>query len=124
MVLEWRQSSDILAQILGEPCLAGAVPGGEISPAVLRSAGFSGLRYLFTSEPWLAPRIVSGCWVMGRYCAKASTTAGEIGELAGFRGWTNKLLVRRLKLLATRSMPSLYRMYVRQSVREWQEQSR
>ena len=124
MVVEWRQSCDILAQMLGEPCVAAAVPGGEISAAVLRSAGVSGLRYLFTSEPWLAPRIVSGCWVLGRYCAKASTTAGEIAELASFRGWTNKLLVRRLKGLVTRSMPSLYRMYVRRSVREWQEQSR
>ena len=124
MLVEWRQSSDILAQMLGEPCRAAAVPGGEISPAVLRSAGVSGLRYLFTSEPWLAPRIVGGCWVLGRYCAKASTTAGEIAELAGFKGWTSKLLVRRLKVLATRSMPSLYRMYVRRSVREWQEQSR
>jgi peptidoglycan/xylan/chitin deacetylase (PgdA/CDA1 family) len=124
MVVEWRQSSDILAQMLGEPCLAAAVPGGEISSAVLRSAGLSGLRYLFTSEPWLAPRIVSGCWVLGRYCAKASTSSGEIAALAGFRGWNNKLLVRRLKVLATRSMPSLYRMYVRKSIREWQEQSR
>ncbi len=124
MVVEWRQSSDILAQITGEQCVAAAVPGGEISGAVLRSAGASGLRYLFTSEPWLAPRIVGGCWILGRYCAKASTTPDEIAELAGFRGWTNKLLVRRLKGLACRSMPSLYRMYVRRSSREWQEQSR
>lgn len=124
MVVEWRQSSDILAQILGEQCVAGAVPGGEISSAVLRSAGASGLRYLFTSEPRLAPRIVGGCWVLGRYCAKASTTPDEIDELVQFRGWTNKLLVRSLKGLACRSMPSLYRMYVRRSSREWQEQSR
>lgn len=124
MVVEWRQSSDILAQIMGEQCVAAAVPGGEISGAVLRSAGAAGLRYLFTSEPWLAPRIVGGCWVLGRYCAKASTTSDEIAELARFRGWTNKLLVRRLKGFACRSMPSLYRLYVRQSSREWQEQTR
>lgn len=120
MLVEWRQSSDILAQILGEPCLAAAVPGGEISGAVLRSAGTAGLRYLFTSEPWLAPRVVGGCWILGRYCPKASTTANEIGELVRFEGWTNKLVVRRLKGLACRSLPSLYRLYVRRSSREWQ----
>lgn len=123
MLVEWRQSSDILAQILGEPCLAAAVPGGEISDAVLQSAGVTGLRYLFTSEPWLAPRVVGGCWILGRYCPKVSTTADEIAELVHFEGWTNKLVVRRLKTLACRSLPSLYRLYVRRSSREWQGQT-
>jgi hypothetical protein len=123
MLVEWCQSSDILAQILGERCEAGAVPGGDISGAVLRSAGVSGLRYLFTSEPCLRTRIVSGCWILGRYCPKTSTTVDEIGELASFQGWAQKLLVRRLRGLARRSMPSLYRLYVRRATREWQEQT-
>jgi peptidoglycan/xylan/chitin deacetylase (PgdA/CDA1 family) len=121
MVVEWRQSSDILAQILGEPCLVGAVPGGEISDRVLRSADRAGLRYLFTSEPWLRPRIVGGCWVLGRYCAKASTSPEEIAELASFRGWTSKLLARRIKAVARRSVPPLYRFYVRRARREWRD---
>jgi peptidoglycan/xylan/chitin deacetylase (PgdA/CDA1 family) len=124
MVVEWKQSSDILAQVLGEPCVAGAVPGGEISRAVFRSAATAGLRYLFTSEPRLRPRIVGGCWILGRFCAKASTGADEIEELARFGGWTGKLLVRRLKSVASRSVPPLYRFYVNRSVREWQESSR
>jgi peptidoglycan/xylan/chitin deacetylase (PgdA/CDA1 family) len=124
MLVEWRQSSDILAQILGEPCLAAAVPGGEISSAVLRSAGTAGLRYLFTSEPWLEPRVVGGCWVFGRYCPKVSTTADEIAALVRFEGWTSKLVVRRLKSLASRSLPSIYRLYVRRSSREWQGRTR
>jgi peptidoglycan/xylan/chitin deacetylase (PgdA/CDA1 family) len=124
MVVEWRQSCDVLAQLLGEPCVTGAVPGGEISPSVLRSAGAAGLRYLFTSEPWLRPRIVGGCWVLGRFCAKASTSPEEIAELAQFRGWTSKLLVRRFKSMACRSIPPLYRLYVSRSAREWQESRR
>ena len=118
MVVEWRQSCDILAQLLGEPCLTASVPGGEISPAVLRSADFAGVRYLFTSEPWLEPRVVGGCWVLGRFFAKASTGADEIGRLAAFHGWTNRLMVRRLKALARRSVPPLYRWYVKRSTRE------
>ncbi|MGH7508894.1 MAG: polysaccharide deacetylase family protein [Gemmatimonadales bacterium] len=124
MLVEWRQSCDIIAQLLGEPCLTAAVPGGEISRAVLRSADLAGIRHLFTSEPWLTPRIVGGCWVLGRFCPKAFTSAAEIGELARFRGWSTKLLGRRLKTLARRSMPQLYRLYVSRSTREWQEQSR
>ena len=122
MTVEWRQSCDILAQILGEPCLSAAVPGGDISAAVLRSAGPAGLRYLFTSEPLLTPRIVGGCWILGRYCAKASTTPDEIARLARLQGWTSKLLVRRLKGVARLSMPSLYRLYVQHSTREWHGQ--
>jgi peptidoglycan/xylan/chitin deacetylase (PgdA/CDA1 family) len=124
MVVEWRQSSDVLAQLLGEPCIAGAVPGGEISRSVLRSAATAGLRYLFTSEPWLRPRIVRGCWVLGRFCPKASTSGDQIAELARFRGWTTKLLVRRLKSVARRSVPPLYRLYVSRAAREWQESMR
>lgn len=124
MIVEWRQSADILAQLLGEPCVTGSVPGGEISPAVLRSAGVSGLRYLFTSEPCATPLVVDGCWILGRFCAKANTSSGEIARLARFDGWSTKLLTRRLKVMARRSMPSLFRLYVSRSTREWQEQSR
>ena len=121
MVVEWQQSADMLSQILGEPCTSAAVPGGEISPAVLRSAAVSGMRYLFTSEPWLEPRVVGGTWVLGRFCAKSSTSPDEISRLAQFRGWRNKLLVRRLKQILSRSLPPLYRLYVGRSTREWQE---
>jgi peptidoglycan/xylan/chitin deacetylase (PgdA/CDA1 family) len=123
MVVEWQQSSDILTQMLGEPCVTAAVPGGEISKQVLRSAAVAGLRYVFTSEPWPKPQIIGGTWVLGRFCAKASTTGGEIANLTSFRGWGNKLLVRRLKTVASRSLPPLYRMYVGRSTRPWQETS-
>jgi peptidoglycan/xylan/chitin deacetylase (PgdA/CDA1 family) len=124
MVVEWQQSSDILAQLLGEPCTTGAVPGGEISSQVLRSAAASGLRYVFTSEPTLRPRIVRGCWVLGRFCVKRSTTPEEIARLSRFDGWTGKLLVRRMKQLAARSLPPVYRRYVSRSTRTWLEASR
>lgn len=124
MIVEWGQSADILAQLLGEPCVTASVPGGEISPAVLRSAGAAGIRYLFTSEPSPTPQVVGGCWVLGRFCAKATTTSREIAQLTRFDGWSSKLLARRLKVLARRSMPSLFRLYVSRSTREWQEQSR
>jgi peptidoglycan/xylan/chitin deacetylase (PgdA/CDA1 family) len=121
MVIEWRKSSDILAQLLGEPCSTGAVPGGEISDSVLRSAGTAGLRYVFTSEPTLRPRAVGSCWVLGRFCVKRSTTPADFARLIRFRGWARKLLVRKLKSAVSRSLPPLYRLYVSQSTRGWLE---
>jgi peptidoglycan/xylan/chitin deacetylase (PgdA/CDA1 family) len=120
MVVEWRRSTDILAQILGQPCSTAAVPGGEISSQVLRSAASAGLRYVFTSEPSLQPRIVQGAWILGRFCPKVSTTTEEMDALLRFKGWKKKLLVRRLKQLVSRSVPPLYRLYVGRSTREWQ----
>jgi len=113
MLEEWRASCDLLAQLLGEPCLSASVPGGDISSLVLESARIAGLRYLFTSEPWLTPRRVGECWVLGRYGVKVGTSAARVRELAQFRGWTSALLRRRLKVLATRALPPLYRFYIR-----------
>jgi peptidoglycan/xylan/chitin deacetylase (PgdA/CDA1 family) len=121
MVVEWSQSSDILAQLLGEPCDVGAIPGGESSEAVFRSASAAGLRHLFTSEPQIEPRIVGGCWVLGRFCIKNTTPAHEVARLIRFQGWGNRLLIRRLKSALSHSLPPLYRLYVGRSTREWQE---
>lgn len=118
MVAEWRTSSDRLADLLGEPCTVASVPGGDISPLVLQSAGVAGLRVLFTSEPTLAPRPVGGCWVLGRFCPKATTLPPRIRELAGFRGWERALLVRRLKEFVRVILPGPYRHYVRRQARE------
>ena len=113
-------SGDILAQLLGAPCTAAAVPGGDISREVLESAAEAGLAYLFTSEPWLRPRCVGGCWVLGRYCPKAGTPPERLAELARFRGWRRILLVRRLKGLARTGLPLLYREYVRVRTRAFE----
>lgn len=113
MVEEWRTSSDLLSQITGHPCLSAAVPGGDISARVLESADAAGLRYLFTSEPWLTPRRVGTCTILGRYSVKVNTSTDTVGALARFQGWQSALVRRRLKVLATRALPPLYRLYIR-----------
>jgi len=117
MLDEWRRSSDIIGDILGAPCLTASVPGGDISHPVLASAAGAGVRYLFTSEPWLTPRSMNGCRVLGRFSPKVGTSPARIGELAQFRGWTSALVVRRLKGLARAGLPLLYRHYVRRTTR-------
>ena len=118
MMSEWRISCDRLADLLGEPCITAAVPGGDISPLVLASAGPAGLRYLFTCEPTLTAELVDGCWMVGRFSPKAATPAARIGQLARFNGWGRAMLVRRVKNFVRAALPGPYRYYVqRQSQR-------
>jgi peptidoglycan/xylan/chitin deacetylase (PgdA/CDA1 family) len=118
MAEEWRVSCDLLAQLLGEPCDRASVPGGDISREMLETAGAAGLRFLFTSEPHLVPCHVNGAWVLGRYSPQGGTAAARVSRLARFQGWHSALLSRRLKVLARRAAPALYREYVRRTTRE------
>jgi hypothetical protein len=112
MLSEWRDSAAILEDILGEPCLAASVPGGDLSSFVLDTASEAGFRYLFTSEPWFTPQRLDDCWIIGRVCLKAGTTPQAIEELAQFRGWRRAQLMRGLKAVVRRSLGPVYRMYV------------
>ena len=115
---EWRVSRDVIAQILGAPCMAASVPGGDSSPLVLQAAADVGFAHLFTSEPVLTPQYVAGCWVLGRFAAKVGTSPARVRQLATFRGWAGALLVWRLKEAARAGLPRLYRAYVRASTGE------
>jgi peptidoglycan/xylan/chitin deacetylase (PgdA/CDA1 family) len=112
LLAEWRVSRDVLADLLGQPCRAASVPGGDISPRVLHAASVAGYSYIFTSEPWLTPHWVGGAWALGRFSVKASTRVRRVENLARFRGWRLALLQRRLKVAARRAAAPVYRWYV------------
>src|SRR5207247_8730489 len=82
MLEEWRTSRDAISDILGAPCVTASIPGGDISRQVLESAASAGVQYLFTSEPWISPRAVNGCRVLGRFCPKVGTSPARIRDLA------------------------------------------
>lgn len=115
---EWRESLDRLAGVLGTSCIAASVPGGDASETVGRTAAEAGVRYLFTSDPTLRPTRVDACWVLGRYCPKVQTDVAYIRRLARFEAWGRALLVRQLKDLARRALPTVYRAYVRYATSE------
>ena len=117
MVQEWRTSCDLLADLLGARCLAGSVPGGDVSPRVFQSADAAGIKYLFTSDPNLVPKRDGGCWILGRMCPKTDASAGYIQKLAEFGGWRGELLRVRAKTLAKSLLFPLYRIYVRHRLR-------
>jgi peptidoglycan/xylan/chitin deacetylase (PgdA/CDA1 family) len=118
MTTEWRVSRAILEALLGEPCTAASVPGGDISRVVLESAGEGGIRHLFTSEPLIRPEQVGDTWVFGRVILKAGVSAATIRELVAFRGWQRVQLLRRLGGIARALFPPLYAQYVRLRTRE------
>jgi peptidoglycan/xylan/chitin deacetylase (PgdA/CDA1 family) len=115
---EWRRSIDRLADITGAPCTTASVPGGDASLLVGRTAAAAGIRVLFTSEPTLRPARIGGCLVVGRFCPKVHTTIEYVRRLARLEAWGHALLVRRLKELARRTLPGVYRAYVRRTTQE------
>ena len=118
MATEWRVSRAILESLLGEPCTAASVPGGDISRIVLESVSDAGMRYLFTSEPSLTPEQVGQTWVLGRVILKSGVSAATIRALVSFHGWQRVQLLRRLRGWARSLSPSLYARYVRLRTRE------
>jgi hypothetical protein len=82
LLYEWKQSTAVLADILGHPVSVAAVPGGDYRPVVARAAAAAGIRTLFTSEPVLGIREVDGCRVLGRLTIHRGTSAEEAAALA------------------------------------------
>lgn len=119
MIEEWKISCEILSQILGTSCSIASVPGGDISPTVLRSADLAGLDYLFTSEPELTPQKQGECLVLGRICLKAGTPLTRLEQLIRLQGWSRQLRLRQIKTAFKTTLQPLYRLYVQRMTRDW-----
>ena len=79
---EWKKSLQILSEIINEPVNTAAVPGGHYNENVAKVAEKSGVRYLFTSTPFMKVKYVGQCAVIGRYGIKNSTPINMILKLA------------------------------------------
>ena len=75
MLSEWRDSREVLQDILGTEVTAASVPGGYFSARVARTAAEAGLTALFTSEPEIQVRDVAGCKVLGRFTIRRGKPA-------------------------------------------------
>jgi peptidoglycan/xylan/chitin deacetylase (PgdA/CDA1 family) len=82
ILLEWRESCDTLAGLVGGPIRAASVPGGFYRKRVAVAAAQAGIATLFTSEPVRTVRTVDGCLVVGRYVIRDDTTAREAAAAA------------------------------------------
>ena len=79
---EWRESFNILSDILGEPIYTASVPGGYYSREVAIAAAQAGCKVLFTSEPVARIHQVEGCLVAGRYSVQRNTTPQAVARLS------------------------------------------
>ena len=112
MAEEWNESRDRLSDLLGEPCISASVPGGDVNALVLRTAAEAGYSYLFTSDPDPRPGLVKGCRILGRFVVKAGHSRERVARMARLEGWRGALAMRRLRVAASRALPTLYRHYV------------
>jgi len=79
---EWRESCEVLAELLGSPVTVASVPGGFYRRRVAVAAAQAGIRTLFTSEPVRTTRTVEGCLLVGRYVIRDDTSAAEAAAAA------------------------------------------
>lgn len=105
MLDEWRRSKAALEDQIGSEVVVASVPGGFYSDAVARAAAVAGIRYLFTSEPVLRTRIVSGCRVLGRFSLRRSSAArlaasfadgAAAPRVAQWIAWNGRKAVKRV----------------------------
>lgn len=100
---EWRRSSDVLGEVLGESPTHASVPGGYLSRAVIHRAAAAGYQVLMTSEPVSSVYTVDQLRVFGRYAITSTTSpstaaayaAGARGARARLRvAWSTKQIVK------------------------------
>ncbi len=82
LLIEWKQSANILAEVTGEPITVASVPGGNYSRKVAQAAAEAGIKALFTSEPTASSEMVDGCLVLGRYGVVRGMSAASAANLA------------------------------------------
>jgi hypothetical protein len=85
MIRQWRESREVLEDILGHAVDVASVPGGFFSARVAQAAAEGGVRLLFTSEPETRVRRVGGCTVMGRFTVRRGCPADFASTLASLR---------------------------------------
>ena len=102
---EWRDSLNILAQIIGAPVTFASVPNGAYSQVVGEEAAKAGVKALFTSKPSRRRDRIADCTVLGRYNVRATTPASWVAAVtAGAPGprhlqwleWKSKRLAENL----------------------------
>lgn len=74
MRYEWRQSREVLEDLLGHSVNVASVPGGDCDNATIEEASAAGLNQLYTSEQVTKPWTYAGVTCYGRLMMLNSTT--------------------------------------------------
>jgi Polysaccharide deacetylase len=87
LMREWKDSCEILSDIVGASVLVASVPGGYYGPNVAFAAADAGIEVLFTSEPTTKIEVLQECLVLGRYCIQRHTPSEASGAIAAGHRW-------------------------------------
>jgi peptidoglycan/xylan/chitin deacetylase (PgdA/CDA1 family) len=82
MLSEWKESRQILEEIVKERVWSASVPGGYYSSVVAQSAEEAGYRVLFNSEPTAVVRRKGNLVVLGRYGLQGQSSPSLAGAFA------------------------------------------
>ena len=112
---EWRQSREILGDIIGSAPTSAAVPGGFLSSDVIEEAARAGYELLMTSTPTVKRKYLGAMLVHGRFTVWATTSPRRIGAYARAEPWAR--LTMRLgweaKSASKRLSPDAYEAFRR-----------
>jgi peptidoglycan/xylan/chitin deacetylase (PgdA/CDA1 family) len=82
LLAEWRNSIELLSDLLNQRVVVASVPGGYFSRRVAEAAAKAGIKTLFTSEPVIKTFSVGECLVLGRYSVQRWTTPSVAAKIA------------------------------------------
>jgi peptidoglycan/xylan/chitin deacetylase (PgdA/CDA1 family) len=85
---EWRQSVEVLQDILGRAVTIASVPGGYYSAAVAAAAAEAGIRTLLTSEPVIRPALAGECAIAGRFAIRCHNSPRLSAQLVSRAPWS------------------------------------
>lgn len=97
LLKEWQVSRDVLTDIVQENVVCASVPGGDMNLSTILSAQEVGIKFLFTSEPTLAPWKLDNLVCLGRVCPKKGTSLKKVSAFANHRGYSKELVIRKIK---------------------------
>lgn len=81
-VHEWKVSVQTLSDVLGKKVTTASVPGDTYNLQLAKAAAHAGIQYLFTSEPKVITSRVNGCFIVGRYLMKKTTSPETAAAIA------------------------------------------
>ncbi len=101
---EWRQSLDLISDIIGSKTRVASVPGGFYSRKVAEQAAEAGVEALFTSEPTIRSHVVGGCLVLGRYTVQRWMSPAAVAALVSGQGFarSKQVLLWNVKKVSKR----------------------
>ena len=103
---EWRESLEVLSEILSERVVLASVPNGSYNRTVGEEADAAGIRALYTSEPTTRNARIGHCAIIGRYNVRANTQAAWVASVAAgaraprYTQWLEWNLKRVVRLVA------------------------